>query len=127
MLKSILCLGIQHRLKLRYHFHPETTMTTLPLVAVVGTTGVGKSRLAVELALALNDSIQDPRWKRARVINADAMQVYRGLDILTNKVTEEEKMGVEHCLMAFKNPGDEYVVGEWVRDATQIVCPIRFK
>lgn len=97
-------------------------MSTFPLIAVIGTTGVGKSRLAVDLAQALSSGTH--RWKRGRVLNADAMQVYRGLDIITNKIPDEEKNGIEHCLMAFKEPGDEYVVGEWINDASSLVSAI---
>ncbi|KAG8886785.1 hypothetical protein FRB99_004355, partial [Tulasnella sp. 403] len=93
-----------------------------PLIAVIGTTGTGKSQLAIELALAISDaskatSSQYGRWKGAKVINADAMQVYRGLDIVTNKVTEEEKQGVEHRLMDIRSPGEEYFVSQWIKDA----------
>lgn len=95
-------------------------MSSLPLVAIIGTTGVGKSRLAVDLAQALTLC----RWKRARVLNADAMQVYRGLDIITNKIPQQEMNGIEHCLMAFKEPGDDYVVGEWVQDASSLVSDV---
>ena len=82
-------------------------MVSKPLVVICGTTGVGKSKLAVDLALKYS----------GRVINADAMQVYDGLDILTNKMPMNERKGVEHSLMGFKQPGEQYVVGEWVRDA----------
>ena len=59
------------------------------------------------------------------MINADAMQVYRGLDIITNKMPLDERLGVEHDLMGFKEPGEQYVVGEWIRDALPIVSLIR--
>lgn len=49
------------------------------------------------------------------------MQMYKGLDIVTNKVTEEEKMGVEHLLMDICEPNDYYVVSNWVRDAMKYV------
>lgn len=93
-------------------------MTLRPLIVICGTTGVGKSNLAIELALSLSQQSQ-PR--RARIINADAMQVYRGMDILTNKVPESERHGVEHLLMDFKQPGEQYVVGQWIKDATRLV------
>ena len=99
-------------------------MALKPLIAICGTTGVGKSRLAVELALALSSSNALSRTPGARVINADAMQVYDGLNILTNKIPLEEQMGVDHLLMGFKRPGEQYVVGEWVRDAAQAVCGV---
>ncbi|KAH8108186.1 tRNA isopentenyltransferase [Cristinia sonorae] len=99
-------------------------MTLRPILAICGTTGVGKSKLAIELALAIsNASKNNPSypWQGARVINADAMQVYAGMDILTNKVTEEEQCGVEHLLMGFKKPGEQYVVGQWVKDAISAI------
>jgi tRNA dimethylallyltransferase len=94
-------------------------MALRPLIAIFGTTGVGKSNLAIELALQL--SKQKSRWKGARIINADAMQVYAGLDVITNKVPEAERHGVEHLLMGFKQPGEQYVVGQWVKDA---ICAV---
>lgn len=99
-------------------------MSLRPLIAVCGTTGVGKSKLAVELALSLfkSSGTQDAQvYHGARIINADAMQVYEGLDIITNKVSTEEQCGVEHLLMGFKKPGEQYVVAQWVRDALKIV------
>ena len=102
-------------------------MALRPLIAICGTTGVGKSKLAIELALALSQN--QPHGKHtsiegysgARIINADAMQVYAGMDIITNKVPQEEQCGVEHLLMGFKKPGEQYVVGQWVKDAMQLV------
>lgn len=49
---------------------------SVPVVVILGATGAGKSRLALELAKRFGGEI----------INADAMQMYRGLDIVTNKV-----------------------------------------
>jgi tRNA dimethylallyltransferase len=60
-----------------------------PLVAVVGPTAAGKSDLAVRLARELN----------GEVINADSMQLYRGMDIGTAKLTEAERQGVPHHLL----------------------------
>lgn len=84
-----------------------------PIIAICGTTGVGKSKLAVELALSIAEG--------AAVINADSMQVYDGLDILTNKLPREEMKGVPHLLMGFKKPGEQYVVGQWVEEAARAV------
>ena len=55
-------------------------------------------------------------------INADAMQIYTGMDVITNKVPLDEQEGVEHLLMGYKKPGEQYVVGQWVKDAIQAVC-----
>jgi tRNA dimethylallyltransferase len=84
-----------------------------PIIAICGTTGVGKSKLAVELALRIAEG--------AAVINADSMQVYDGLDILTNKLPREDMKGVPHLLMGFKSPDEQYVVGQWVEEAAKAV------
>ncbi|KAJ9629696.1 tRNA dimethylallyltransferase, mitochondrial [Taxawa tesnikishii (nom. ined.)] len=61
----------------------------LPLVVVVGATGTGKSELAVEIACKHNGEI----------INGDAMQLYAGLPIITNKIPAEERKGIPHHLL----------------------------
>ena len=61
-------------------------MVVQPVVAVVGPTATGKSDLAVELALRLG----------GEVVGADAMQLYRGMDIGTAKLTTAERRGVPH-------------------------------
>ncbi|KAF8636745.1 hypothetical protein AX17_003548 [Amanita inopinata Kibby_2008] len=96
------------------------SMNLRPIIAICGTTGVGKSNLAIELALHLSRGFLS--WKGARIINADSMQVYRGMDIITNKVPESERQGVEHLLMGFKEPGEQYVVGQWIQDALKVIA-----
>lgn len=97
-----------------------------PLIAICGTTGVGKSNLAIDLAVHLAKKHFGPQgWQGARVINADSMQVYKGLDVITNKVPVAEMQGVEHLLMGFKQPGEQYVVGEWVEDSLKLVSRCR--
>jgi len=61
----------------------------MTLIAVVGSTAAGKSDLAVDLALALG----------GEVINADSMQLYRGMDIGTAKLTVAQRRGVPHHLL----------------------------
>lgn len=60
-----------------------------PLITIIGATGTGKSRLAVSLARRLNGEI----------INGDAMQLYSGLPIITNKIADDECKGVPHHLL----------------------------
>ncbi|QFU87827.1 tRNA (adenosine(37)-N6)-dimethylallyltransferase MiaA [Amycolatopsis sp. YIM 10] len=76
-------------------------------IAVVGPTATGKSELAVTLALALG----------GEVINADAMQLYRGMDIGTAKVTAEERRGVPHHLLDVLDVTETASVAAYQRDA----------
>jgi tRNA dimethylallyltransferase len=116
----------QHNINVKCQFRQRlfllpTTMFN-PLITICGTTGVGKSKLAIELALSLAKSTFGKHgWRGARVINADSMQVYKGLDVITNKVSTVEMQGVDHLLMGFKEPGEQYVVGEWVEDSLRLV------
>ncbi|PCH38301.1 tRNA isopentenyltransferase [Wolfiporia cocos MD-104 SS10] len=98
-------------------------MSLRPLITVCGTTGVGKSKLAIELALALsqNGAGRPHGFTGARIINADAMQVYTGMDVITNKMPVEERSGVEHLLMDIKQPGEQYIVTQWVQDAMKVI------
>ncbi|XP_052440871.1 tRNA dimethylallyltransferase isoform X3 [Carassius gibelio] len=66
------------------------------LVVILGATGTGKSKLAIEIGKRLNGEI----------ISADSMQVYKGLDIITNKVTEEEQAQCPHHMISFVDPLD---------------------
>ncbi|RIB20509.1 IPP transferase-domain-containing protein [Gigaspora rosea] len=81
------------------------------VIAIVGTTGVGKSELGVQLAKALH----------GEVINGDSMQVYKGMDIITNKMPMEEREGIPHHLMDFLEPHQEYRVTEFTEDAIKII------
>jgi tRNA dimethylallyltransferase len=85
-----------------------------PVIAVVGPTGSGKSDLAVELALSLN----------GEVINADAMQFYRGMDIGTAKVTEDEQRGVRHHLLDILDVTQEASVSDFQQQARDAVADI---
>lgn len=66
------------------------------IVAVLGTTGVGKSAFAVELAISLGRHAATTAPTRGVVLSADSMQLYQGLEVITNKVTPGEMRGVEH-------------------------------
>ncbi len=91
------------------------------IVAVMGSTGTGKSQLAVSLARAVAASEGKLGKSGAEIISADSMQVYKGLDVITNKVTEEEMGGVPHHLIDFLEPGKEYGVGDFRKDASEMV------
>jgi tRNA dimethylallyltransferase len=101
-------------------------MALRPVITVCGPTGVGKSKLGVALALKLSEKLNHHGWKGGVVINADVMQVYKGFPIITNKMTIQEREGVEHLLMDFKEPTDPYVVGQWINDATRAVSSSRY-
>ncbi|KAI1865415.1 uncharacterized protein JN550_008463 [Neoarthrinium moseri] len=87
-----------------------------PLVAIMGTTGTGKSDLAVDLAVRFNGEI----------INADAMQMYRGLPIITNQISPEEQRGIPHHLLATVDLDQPtWTNGVFVREATKLIQEIR--
>ncbi|XP_035417871.2 tRNA dimethylallyltransferase isoform X2 [Cygnus atratus] len=65
-----------------------------PLVVILGATGTGKSALAVQLGLRLGGEI----------VSADSMQVYKGLDIITNKVSPQEQRLCRHHMISFVDP-----------------------
>lgn len=65
-----------------------------PIVAIVGPTGVGKSDLGIQVALTLAS-----QGVAAEIINADAMQLYAGMDIGTAKVSDTERQGIPHHLL----------------------------
>ncbi|MHA7191606.1 tRNA (adenosine(37)-N6)-dimethylallyltransferase MiaA [Arthrobacter sp. MDT2-16] len=87
---------------------------TLPVVAVVGPTGSGKSDLGVALAQRLG----------GEVVNADALQFYRGMDIGTAKLTPAERQGVEHHLLDVLDVTEEASVAAYQDDARRIIDSI---
>lgn len=81
------------------------------ILCVVGPTGVGKTKMSIELAKRYN----------AIVVNGDSMQVYKYLDIGTAKVTDEEKEGVEHILFDIKEPNEMYTVYDYQKDLRSVL------
>ena len=81
------------------------------IICVVGPTGVGKTKLSVELAKKYN----------AIIINCDAMQVYKDLNIGTAKVKEEEKDGIPHYLFDIKDVTEDYTVFDYQKDARKLI------
>lgn len=86
------------------------------LVVIVGTTGTGKSQLGIQLSNNLNSS-RGP--SQAEIINGDSMQVYKGLDVLTNKVSPSEMMDVPHHLISFLDIDEDYTVERFRSDAVK--------
>jgi tRNA dimethylallyltransferase len=85
------------------------------VLAIVGATATGKSALGLALAEELDGEI----------INADALQVYRGLDIGTAKPGREERDRVPHHLIDILEPHERYSAGDFARRARQAVEEIR--
>ena len=81
------------------------------IIVVCGPTGVGKTKLSVELAKKYNGII----------INADAMQVYKKMDIATAKIKEEEKEGIKHYLFDICDLSDNYSIYDYQKDARKII------
>lgn len=79
------------------------------LIVVCGPTATGKSDLAVEIALE----------KNGEVISTDSRQVYRGLDLGTGKITQEEMKGVPHYMLDVVDPQTPYSVAEFQKQALQ--------
>ncbi|PSK43142.1 tRNA dimethylallyltransferase [Elsinoe australis] len=92
-------------------------MTTKPkLIAVVGATGTGKSELAVSVASHFNGEI----------LNADAMQLYTGLPVITNKIPVSERCGIPHHLLGCIGLDEQpWTVGKFVSSALETIEEIR--
>ncbi len=81
------------------------------IIAIVGPTGVGKTKMSVELAKKYN----------AEIISCDSMQIYKKMDIGTAKVTEEEKEGIEHHMIDIKDVIENYSVYDYQKDARSVL------
>ena len=81
------------------------------IICVCGPTGVGKTKLSVELAKHYNGI----------VINSDAMQVYKKMDIATAKIKEEEKENIKHYLFDICDLTDNYTIYDYQKDARKII------
>jgi tRNA dimethylallyltransferase len=90
-------------------------VSTPPVVAVVGPTATGKTALAVALARRLG----------GEVVNADSMQLYRGMDIGTAKPTVEERGGVPHHLLDVWHVRQAASVAEYAREAREVIDRLR--
>src|SRR5215831_13276269 len=93
----------------------EKRLGTLPVIAVVGATAAGKSELSLRLARALG----------GEVINADSMQLYRGMDIGTGKLTPAERAGVPHHLLDIWDVAEPASVSEYQRLARAVIADVQ--
>ncbi|MFB8388395.1 tRNA (adenosine(37)-N6)-dimethylallyltransferase MiaA [Microbacterium sp. NPDC055910] len=89
---------------------PETTAR---LWAVVGATGTGKTALSLSLAEELAE-----QGRSAEIVNADAMQLYRGMDVGTAKLPAAERRGIPHHLLDVLEVTDEAAVA-WYQEAAR--------
>ncbi|WP_163653511.1 tRNA (adenosine(37)-N6)-dimethylallyltransferase MiaA [Listeria sp. PSOL-1] len=89
-------------------------MNKIPVVVLLGPTAVGKTALSVLLAKTFH----------AEVISGDSMQVYRGLDIGTAKITTEEMQQVPHHLIDILDPKDAYTAAKFKSDAVKLIHDI---
>ena len=80
-------------------------------IVIAGATGVGKTDLSIKLAQKIN----------AKIISADASQVYKELDIGTAKVTQKEMQGIPHYMIDVVNPDEDYSVGDFERAVNNIL------
>ncbi len=86
----------------------------IPLICIIGPTASGKSARAVAEALE----------QGGEVISVDSRQVYRMLDIGTEKISPEEMQGVPHHLIDIRDPKDAYSAGDFVADAEKLILEI---
>jgi tRNA dimethylallyltransferase len=89
------------------------------IVAIVGATGTGKSGLSLDLAERLA-----ARGIAAEVVNADAMQLYRGMDIGTAKLSTTERRGIPHHLLDVLEISDESSVADYQVQAREAIDDI---
>lgn len=76
------------------------------IIVIIGPTGVGKTKLSIELAKKVN----------AEIINGDSMQIYQEMDIATAKIREVEKENIPHHLFDICNYQENYTVYDYQRD-----------
>ena len=81
------------------------------IISIVGPTGVGKTKLSIELAKKYN----------AIIINNDAMQVYKGMNIGTAKPSIKEQDNIKHYLLDFVDPKINYTVYDYQKDARKLL------
>ena len=88
---------------------------TPDLIVITGPTATGKTALSVEVAKRLGGEI----------ISCDSMQIYRGMDIGTAKVTPLEQQGVPHYLVDVVDPNDNYSTARYQVDARAVIADIQ--
>lgn len=87
------------------------------IIVVLGPTAAGKSDMAVKLAKTFNGEI----------ISADSRQIYKGLNIASNKITKQEMQGIKHYMLDVTTPDKEYNLYNWQQEAFEIIEKILAK
>ena len=81
------------------------------IIVITWPTGVGKTKLSIMLAKKYN----------AEIINGDSVQIYKGLDIGSSKIKEDEKEGIVHHLLDYKEVSEDYSLYEYQKDARKLI------
>ena len=81
------------------------------IIVIVGPTGVGKTKLSIELAKKLD----------AEIINGDSVAIYKKLDIGSSKTSEIERENIPHHLIDIKEVWEEYSVFEYQKDVRKLI------
>ena len=89
-------------------------MEKIPVIVIVGPTGVGKTDLSISLAKKIN----------AEIISCDSMQVYKGMDIGTAKLSKNEMEGISHHMLDVVNPDESYNVDKYVDNSKMCISDI---
>ena len=87
------------------------------IIVIVGPTGIGKTKLSIELAKRLD----------AEIINGDSVSIYKDLDIGSAKPTLEEREGIPHHLIDIREVDEDYTVFDYQRDVRQTIDEITLR
>lgn len=85
------------------------------LLVIIGPTAVGKTKLSIEMAKRFNGEI----------ISGDSMQVYKGMDIGTAKITRDEMEGIPHYLLDIKEPNESFSAADFQEQANHVIADIQ--
>ncbi len=87
------------------------------IIIIAGPTAVGKTSISIDLARKLN----------AEIISADSMQIYKGMDIGTAKITESEKQGIVHHMIDIIEPSEQFSVADYKEQSEELIKKIMNK